>query len=110
MKFYLPVIPKPTDSEFAKCTNRPIGRLSSPGYPLYYPNNVNYTRIFTTKTINTRWNFTIIDFQTAFDDEQSPCVDYLEVRRKKGGKCFRKQYKMSVIIPAYISFQYRLNE
>lgn len=93
MKFYLPVIPKPTDSEFAKCTNRPIGRLSSPGYPLYYPNNVNYTRIFTTKTINTRWNFTIIDFQTAFDDEQSPCVDYLEVRRKKGGNVFENNIR-----------------
>ena len=77
--FNSPVIPKPTDSELA------IGRLSSPGYPLYYPNNVNYTRILTTRTNNTRWNFTIIDFQTAIDDEQSSCDDYLQVRRENGG-------------------------
>ena len=97
-------MPQPTDPWLTKCTNQPTGRLYSPGYPHNYPNNVNYTRIITTTTNNTRWNFTIIDFQTAIDDEQSSCGDYLEVRRESGGKYFRKQYKMSVIIPAYIFF------
>ena len=93
LKFYLPVIPKPTDSELTRCTNLPFGRLSSPNYPQNYPNNVNYTRILTTRTKNTRWNFTIIDFQTAIDVEQSSCVDYLEVRRENGGYVLENNIK-----------------
>lgn len=78
LKFYLPVT--------GKCTYRPTGRLFSPGYPHNYPNNVNYTKILTTRMNNTRLNFRIIDFQTAIDDEQSSCLDYLEVRLGNGWK------------------------
>lgn len=53
------------------------GRLNSPGYPGFYPNNVNSTRIISFGNKRASVNFTILDFNV---EEPSPdCYDYLKV-------------------------------
>ena len=61
--------------------NGESGKITSPGYPANYPDNVNYTWILRTGHLNANATFTILDSDIS-EPYFPPCDDYLQVRKR----------------------------
>lgn len=59
------------------------GKMTSPGYPGNYPNNVNYTWVIRTGSLSANVAFRIIEMSIK---GWTPCDDYLEVNLKMKNK------------------------